>query len=261
METDLRESNWKQNLLANNAADVSELWDIFKAKIHQLRDKYVSISSPEEPFWKQIGSVPISLEVRNMIRKKSRLHRAWISQNEDNCRAYTKMRSKVKEEISKTKRKFEKDVATKASISPKSFWSQVRSKLKSKESVAPLYYESPYDKLSIKHSDKEKANILQKQFSSVFTIEPEGQLPRFDIRTTSSIPEVTISAEMVSKKIKALDKNKACGLDGINPRQLQELVDYVSEPIAKILNQSLKDKMLPLDWKTAVILPIFKNGK
>ena len=167
------------------------------------------------------GSVPLSLEVCNMIRKKSCLHRAWIrSQNEDNCRAtYTKVRNKVKKEIRKAKRKFEKDVATKASISPKSFWSHVRSKLKSKESVAP-HFERPDNKLSIKHSDKERANILQKQFSSVFTIEPEGQLPRFDTRTASSIPEVTISAEMVAKKIKVLDKNKVCGLDGIHPRQL-----------------------------------------
>ena len=87
METDLRESNWKQNFLANNTADVSGLWDIFKAKIHQLRDEYVPISLPEGPFWKTKGSVPLSLEVRNMIRKKSRLHRAWIrSQNEDNCK-------------------------------------------------------------------------------------------------------------------------------------------------------------------------------
>ena len=98
METDLRESKWKQNFLANNISDVSGLWDIFKAKIHQLRDKYVPISSPEEPFWKTKGSVPLSLEVRNMIRKKSRLHRAWIrSQNEDNCKAaYAKVRNKVK---------------------------------------------------------------------------------------------------------------------------------------------------------------------
>ena len=118
METDLRESKWKQNFLANNISDVSGLWDIFKAKIHQLRDKYVPISSPEEPFWKTKGSVPLSLEVRNMMRKKSRLHRAWIrNQNDDN-------------------------IATKASISPKSFWSHVRSKLKSKESVAPLYVQT-----------------------------------------------------------------------------------------------------------------------
>ena len=133
------------------------------------------------------------------------------------------MRNKVKEEIRKAKRKFEKDVATKASISPESFWYHVRSKLKSKESVAPLF-ERPDDKLSIKHSDKEKANILQKQFSSVFTIEPEGQLSRFNTRTRSSIPEVNISAEMISKNIKALDKNKACGLDGTSPRLLRELV-------------------------------------
>ena len=261
MVTDLEDSNWKHNFLANNTADVSGLWDMFKAMIHQLRDKYVPISSPEGPFWKQKGDVPLSMEVRNLIREKSRLHRAWIrSHNGENHRAaYTKVRNKVKEEIRKAKRKFEKDVAIKASISPKSFWSHVRSKLKSKEPVAPLY-ERPDEKLSIKHSDKEKANILQKQFSSVFTIEPEGELPRFETRTASSIPEVTISSEMVAKKIKALDKSKACGLDGIHPRQLRELVDCVSEPIAKILNRSLKDKMLPVDWKTAVITPIFKKG-
>ena len=69
MKTYLRESDWEQNLLANNAADVSGLWDIFKTKIHQLRD--VPISLPEEPFWKTKSSVPLSLEVRNMIRKKS----------------------------------------------------------------------------------------------------------------------------------------------------------------------------------------------
>ena len=53
METDLRESNWKQNFLANNTADVSGLWHIFKTKIHQLSDKYVPISLPEELFWKK----------------------------------------------------------------------------------------------------------------------------------------------------------------------------------------------------------------
>ena len=101
MEMDQNESNWKQNFLANTTADVSGLWDIFKAKFHQLRDIYVSISLPKEPFQKTKSSVPLSLKVRNMIRKKSRLHRAWIrSQNEDNCRvAYRKVRNKVKVEI------------------------------------------------------------------------------------------------------------------------------------------------------------------
>ena len=261
MEAELRDSNWKEDFLANDAADVCELWNNFKTKIHQLRDKFVPTSSIEGPFWKQKGSVPINSTVRKMIREKSRLHKTWIrSGNADNHRAaYTKVRNKVKQLIRQAKRKFEKDTARKAATSPKCFWSHVRSKLKSKESVAPLY-ESLDDKSSIKHCDREKANILQRQFSSVFTIEADGELPRFDSRTTSSIPQINISVETVAKKIISLDNSKACGLDGIHPRQLQELVNHVSGPIAKIINRSLKDGKLPKDWKTAVISPIFKKG-
>ena len=43
------------------------------------------------------------------------------------------------------------------------------------------------DKTSTKFNDLEKANILQKQFSSVFTREPEGEIPLVGNRTESSI--------------------------------------------------------------------------
>ena len=53
-------------------------------------------------------------------------------------------------------------------------------------------------KKSIKHGDKEKANILQKNFHDTIPI--------------TSIPEVSV--EMIANNIKVHDKNKACGLDG-----------------------------------------------
>ena len=65
---------------------------------------------------------------------------------------------------------------------------------------------------------------------------------------------------MVGKKIKLFDNNKSCGLIGIHPHQLRELVNHVSNLIAKILNQSFKDEKLPTDWKTAAVSPIFKKG-
>ena len=81
-----------------------------RREIHQLRDKYVTILSPEEPFWKQKGSVPLCLGVSDLIYKiqNSRLHRALIRRrNEDNCRApYAKVHNTVKEEIRKAQRKF-----------------------------------------------------------------------------------------------------------------------------------------------------------
>ena len=68
---------------------------------------------------------------------------------------------------------------------------------------------------------------------------------------------------MAAKNIKLFDNNKSCGLDGIHPRQLRELVDHVSGPIGKILHQSIKDEKhekLPTDWKTATVSSIFKKG-
>ena len=82
----------------------------------------------------------------------------------------------------------------------------------------------------------------------------------FENKTRTCIPQITITPVIVAIKIGLFDNNKACGLDGMHPRQLRELVDHVSAPIARILNQSLQDGKLPLDWKNAVVSPIFKKG-
>ena len=58
---------------------------------------------------------------------------------------------------------------------------------------------------------------------------------------------------------KNLDKNKSPGPDGIHPRLLKELVDLVCKPITSIMNMSMTNGCLPGDWKTAHIIPIYKN--
>ena len=52
MIADLQESNWNNIFLANKNADVCALWNIFKAKIYQLRKRFVPTSSNETPFSK-----------------------------------------------------------------------------------------------------------------------------------------------------------------------------------------------------------------
>ena len=54
--------------------------------------------------------------------------------------------------------------------------------------IAPLL-ENINDKKSIKFDDNEKANILQKQFSSIFTQEPEEEIPSVNKRTDIWCPE------------------------------------------------------------------------
>ena len=65
---------------------------------------------------------------------------------------------------------------------------------------------------------------------------------------------------MVKKGIQSLDPTKAFGPNEIHPKMLKELVGYVSEPLAVVMNKTLENGSLPDDWKLAHVTPIFKKG-
>ena len=64
---------------------------------------------------------------------------------------------------------------------------------------------------------------------------------------------------MVAKKIKEMKDNKSLGVDGIPPKLLMETVDQISIPLARVLNLSLKEGVVPFEWKEANIIPLFKK--
>ena len=161
--------------------------------------------------------------------------------------------------VRKCKRQFESSIAEKAKTNPKPFWSHVRGRLKTKEGVAPLL-SNPNDKSSMKFTDKEKANILLQQFSSVFTREPDGDAPTMPSRTSAILETLRVTAEMVDAEIKAMNVNKACGPDNIHPRMMKELVSFISLPIAILLNRTMQEGVIPRDWKRAFVSAIFKKG-
>ena len=84
---------------------------------------------------------------------------------------------------------FEKGIAMEAKINPKKFWSHARKKLKTKTGIAPLLGNKD-DKTSLHFDDKSKADLLQKQFLSVFTKESEDDVPKLTPRTNSSIAKL-----------------------------------------------------------------------
>ena len=96
---------------------------------------------------------------------------------------YTKARNKVKALLRKAKRRYERDIARAAKSNPRAFFGHARRHLKTKRGVAPLL-SNPKDKDSMKFKDEEKAKILLKQFSSVFTHEKPGEIPRIQNRTS-----------------------------------------------------------------------------
>ena len=64
---------------------------------------------------------------------------------------------------------------------------------------------------------------------------------------------------MVQNQLKELNHNKSFGPDEIHPRMLAELSDYLSLPLAVIMNKSLVEGSSPQDWKMAHVTTIYKN--
>ena len=108
------------------------------------------------------------------------------------------------------------------------------------------------------------AKYINDYFGSVFTIENISSLPvpdaKFQEAKSDYLGQLIVTPEMVAKKIKAMKDSKSPGVDGIPPKLLMETVEQISILLARVFNLSLKHGVVPIEWKEANIIPLFKKG-
>lgn len=51
------------------------------------------------------------------------------------------------------------------------------------------------------------------------------------------------------------------GTDGIHPRVARELVDVIAGSLSIIFQRSWESGEVPVNWRLATVIPIFKKGK
>ena len=71
---------------------------------------------------------------------------------------------------------------------------------------------------STKLDEKENWNIIQKQFFSIFTKEPNAEVPVLDKKTEVNLPNINITEEMTRNEILQLNANKSYKPDKIHPK-------------------------------------------
>jgi len=72
---------------------------------------------------------------------------------------------------------------------------------------------------------------------------------------------VNVSENEVLDQIKALALNKATGPDNISVRILKEAGSAIVPSLTKLINMSLQHCEMPLTWKKANVIPLFKKGE
>ena len=107
------------------------------------------------------------------------------------------------------------------------------------------------------------AENLNEYFNSVFTREDISTLPvletKFEGRESNYLGQLIVTPKMVAMKIRDMTYTKSPGVDGIPHKLLLEIVEQISIPIATVFNLSLEEGMVPLQWKEANIIPLFKK--
>ena len=108
------------------------------------------------------------------------------------------------------------------------------------------------------------AEELNMHFSSVFTREDTSSLPvpetKFNGSEEERLGQLIVTPEVVASKINNMKENKSPGVDGLSPKILKETVEQISKPLAHVFNMSLQEGIVPLEWKEANSIPLFKKG-
>ena len=253
MRKDLEGVEWDKEF-EHLSAD--EAWNTFKEKINGTIENNVPLSKINN----NKRRVKLNEETLELVRRKHKLYRKWLEtfpRNQEYYNDYKKANNKASKACRKARRDHEKKVADQAKTNPKAFWSYTSQKLKTRTGIADL----KRDDGTKTATDKEKADLLNTFFQSVFTIEKDEDLPTMpEPELRLSLEDFDIKVEEVKKLLKGLKPGKAPGPDGLNPKLLSELADIIALPITQIFKLSLATGKIPEEWRKAKVSPIFKKG-
>ena len=159
-------------------------------------------------------------------------------------------------EVRKSKRNFELKLAQNIKSDSKSFYAYVRSKQNVRDKVGPLE-DNAGDKITEGILMAEELNM---HVSSVFTSSLPVPETKFNGSEEEKLGQLVVTPEVVASKINNMKENKSPGVDRLSPKILKETVEQISKPLAHVLNMSLQEGIVPLEWKEANIIPLFKKG-
>ncbi len=167
--------------------------------------------------------------VKWQLYKEMRQHRS-----EENRNKYARIKNQVKWEVRKAVKQYEKKIAQESKTNPKAFYKYAKSKLKCKSQIPDINFAD-----STATSDREKADVLNQFFSSVFIQEDLTSIPEPDtIFQGQKLLNIIINEDMVKKELDSLNPNKSPGVDKHHPRVLKELKDQLVSPLTKLFKKS-----------------------
>ncbi|CAH1237826.1 CTBS [Branchiostoma lanceolatum] len=197
-----------------------------------------------------LGDKPwITPAIKDMIRKRQQ---AFHSRTED---VWKRLRNKVIRDIKLAKKKHYVDKIQQLKVENPATWYK---ELKTMCNIVkpPCVIHVP----DVDPTDhKAVADAINKHLASISQQSPPvctSQLPAY---LPAPSPPPQIQPWDMYAELRRVKVGKAGGPDGIAPRLVRMFACELAEPLTDILNTSLKEGVVPTQWKEAVVAPIPKE--
>ena len=226
---------------------IEQVWSFLKDTILEGMNRFipkVRASRRNHPIW-------FSPEIRHTLRclrtQKKKCSKRPTLNNQSKLKS---LECRLSELMISAKLHFEQSLSSQSSSK---IFSYIKS-LSSTTSVPPIVFLDS-------STGCDKVSLFNTFFHSVFT-HSEFQIPPLEELPVPaySLSDIGISELDVFEILSTLDASKAMGFDGIGPKVLKHCALALYKPLHHLFLLSLSQHYLPSDWRTHLIVPVFKSG-
>lgn len=243
--------NWRDSLAT---LETDSAWLFLKWKLQEVTNRFVPAKKP-------INKKKNDWITKGTIRSIKEREQCWCKfrncRTEKNCRLYKEKRNRVVTELRRDKQDFIKKLIASFKVKPKKFYGYIRQLQSIKTAVEKLKKEDG----SLTTSARESAEHLCQFFQSVFVNEDMTNMSGMDQDKQTDISlNIQFDEDAVRCKLLKLIPDKSMGPDGLHPKLLKECAEELALPLSIVFTKSYAEGVVPWDWKSAEITPIFKKG-
>ena len=244
----------------SNKLNCNDLWIFMKSKLLSLMKSHI----PTKTIRGDRHHKPwITPHLKTLLRRLKNLHRKSNRSPDTSLRQrYLKAKATVQREQRQAYWQYINNLidppdefGNNQGSNQKKFWSYIKSLRKDNTGIAPLRENG-----KLFSSPKDKANILNKQYQSVFTKEDRNNIPTPTGKSYPDMNNITVTVEGILRLLQKVNPHKATGPDQIPAKLLNECAQELAPLLTRFFNKTLEEGCLPDDWKRANVTAVFKKG-
>ncbi|VDP94612.1 unnamed protein product [Echinostoma caproni] len=187
-----------------------------------------------------------------MLKRRNRVWKAFGAHG-SNYDQYKVLRNTSSEMKSRKRWVYEEALAAEAAFMPKRFYAYLRRRTRATADILSLENNG-----ALAETDADKAEAFVQHYVYVHATD------------TSPTPQLSCSAPLLSWQVilvdevcdalSALKPYQSPGRDGLHSIVPKVLAPVIAPTLAILFKQSLTERRLPAEWKTATVRPLFKGG-